>query len=156
MGDVTARRRFPIAGLLTLAALAGGCDLSGQGAGITVHVTPVVPRVATTTTAYVEVLDSYVSPGRAGSPVRLAATLSNQTLHTEVLVRIGAPTGGVAVHLTMTSGSPLVLPVGVALGHSHTALTRGELIPVTFTFTGAPAVTLRVPVGGTPALSFGS
>jgi hypothetical protein len=56
----------------------------------------------------------------------------------------------------MPSGTPLVLPDGIVLGRSRTALTRGRWLRVTFTFTGAPAVRLRVPVGGTPALSSGS
>jgi hypothetical protein len=119
-------------------------------------VAPVVPEAVTLETPDVEILDAYISPGGAGSPIRLAATLSNQSLHTEVLVRLSASTGADSVHLTMPSGTPLVLPDGIVLGRSRTALTRGRWLRVTFTFTGAPAVRLRVPVGGTPALSSGS
>lgn len=91
----------------------------------------------------------------AGSPARVTATVSNTDLRTaHELTKITGPTGST---VTITGKGVALPPTGfVTLGASAhrvtyrpphgTALRAGQRVPLTFTFAGSGAGTLRVPV----------
>jgi copper(I)-binding protein len=131
-----------------LVALAAGCTIS-TGGGTPVNLPTVVPEATSTYTAYVDIVDAYVAPARAGGAVVFHATISNGTLSNITLVSVSAPTGTAQLNQVIGSGYFTGLGPGAVLGTTTSGLKFGQTLPVTMQFNRGGSVTVDAPVGGT-------